>query len=72
LIKNAYDDGGLSGATMERAALQRLLDHIRQGLIEIVVVYKVDRLSRALAHFAIIVELFDAHHVPGARSRARD
>jgi site-specific DNA recombinase len=63
LIKTAYDDGGLSGATMERPALQRLLGHIRQGLIEIVVVYKVDRLTRSLADFAKMVELFDAQHV---------
>jgi len=48
---------------MERAALQQLLGHIRQGLIEIVVVYKVDRLTRSLADFARIVELLDAHQV---------
>lgn len=63
LLKNAYDDGGLSGATMERPALLRLLGDIRQGLIEIVVVYKVDWLTRSLADFAKMVELFDAHHV---------
>ena len=48
---------------MERAALQHLLGDIRQGLIEVVVVYKVDRLTRSLADFAKMVELFDAHHV---------
>jgi DNA invertase Pin-like site-specific DNA recombinase len=48
---------------MERAALQQLLGHIRQRLIEVVVVYKVDRLTRSLADFAKMVELFDAHHV---------
>ena len=63
LIRTAYDDGGLSGATMERPALQRLLEHIRQGLIEVIVVYKVDRLSRSLADFAKMAEIFDAHQV---------
>ena len=63
LIRTAYDDGGLSGATMERPALKRLLEHIRQGLIEVIVVYKVDRLTRSLADFAKLVELFDTHGV---------
>jgi DNA invertase Pin-like site-specific DNA recombinase len=63
LVKTHYDDGGLSGASMERPALQRLLEHIRQGLIEVVVVYKVDRLTRSLADFARMVELFDTHQV---------
>jgi DNA invertase Pin-like site-specific DNA recombinase len=63
LVKTAYDDGGLSGGTMERPALQRLLDDISHGLIDVVVVYKVDRLTRALADFAKMVELFDAHSV---------
>ena len=63
LIKTHYDDGGISGASMERPALQHLLGDIRQGLIEVVVVYKVDRLTRALADFAKMVELFDVHHV---------
>ena len=63
LIKTPYDDGGFSGGTMERPALQRLLAHIREGLIDVVVVYKVDRLTRALADFAKMVELFDAQKV---------
>ncbi len=63
LIKTAYDDGGLSGGTMERPALQRLLADIRQKLIDVVVVYKVDRLTRSLADFAKMVEVFDAHGV---------
>src|SRR5712675_504347 len=63
LIKTAYDDGGLSGGTMERPALQRLLADINQGLIDVVVVYKVDRLTRSLADFAKMVEVFDAHGV---------
>jgi len=63
LIKTAYDDGGLSGATMERPALQRLMTAIKQGLINLVVVYKVDRLTRSLADFVKMVEAFDAHGV---------
>jgi len=63
LIKTAYDDGGVSGGTMERPALQHLLADIREGLIDVVVVYKVDRLTRSLADFAKMVELFDAHSV---------
>ena len=60
LVKTAYDDGGLSGGTMERPALQRLLADISQGLIDVVVVYKVDRLTRSLTDFAKMVEVFDA------------
>ena len=63
LVKTAYDDGGFSGGTMERPALQRLLDDIRQRLIDVIVVYKVDRLTRSLADFAKMVEMFDAHAV---------
>ena len=63
LIRTAYDDGGFSGGTMERPALQQLLAHIREGLIDVVVVYKVDRLTRALADFARMVELFDNQSV---------
>jgi site-specific DNA recombinase len=63
LVKTAYDDGGLSGGTMERPALQRVLGDINRGLIDVVVVYKVDRLTRSLADFAKMVEVFDAHGV---------
>ncbi len=63
LIKTAYDDGGFSGGSIERPAVQRLLADIRSGRIDIVVVYKVDRLTRSLADFAKLVELFDAHQV---------
>src|SRR5467141_1018698 len=63
LIKTAYDDGGLSGGTMERPALQRLLEDIRRRLVDVVVVYKVDRLTRSLADFAKMVEVFDAQGV---------
>ena len=58
-----YDDGGFSGGSMERPGLQALLADIRRGLIDVVVVYKVDRLTRSLADFARIVELFDSHGV---------
>src|ERR1700675_3940565 len=63
LVKTAYDDGGLSGGTMERPALQRLLADINETLIDVVVVYKVDRLTRSLADFAKMVEVFDARGV---------
>lgn len=59
LLERDYDDGGLSGGTLERPALQRLLADIAAGLIDIVVVYKVDRLTRSLLDFAKLVEAFD-------------
>jgi len=58
-----YDDGGISGATLERPALQRLLSDIEAGSVDAVVVYKVDRLTRSLADFAKIVEVFDTKGV---------
>jgi DNA invertase Pin-like site-specific DNA recombinase len=63
LLDTPYDDGGFSGGSMERPGLQRLLEDVRAGLIDIIVVYKVDRLTRSLADFAKLVELFDAHGV---------
>jgi site-specific DNA recombinase len=60
-LPDLYDDGGLSGGTMERPALQRLLADIKAGNVQIVVVYKVDRLTRSLADFAKIVDVLDAH-----------
>jgi DNA invertase Pin-like site-specific DNA recombinase len=63
LVKTAYDDGGFSGGTMERPALQQLMADIREGSVDIVVVYKVDRLTRSLADFVRMVELFDAQSV---------
>jgi site-specific DNA recombinase len=60
LARTRYDDGGFSGGSMERPALQRLLADIREGRIDIIVVYKVDRLTRSLADFARLVEIFDA------------
>jgi len=62
-LAQAYDDGGLSGARLERPALQQLLADIREDRVDIVVCYKVDRLTRSLADFAKIVEIFDAKGV---------
>src|SRR6059058_1246882 len=62
-LPQAYDDGGLSGATIDRPALQQLLADIQQGRVDIVVCYKVDRLTRSLADFAKIVEIFEAKGV---------
>ena len=56
-----YDDGGLSGGTMERPALQRLLADVRSGKVHVIVVYKVDRLTRSLNDFAKIVDVLDGH-----------
>src|SRR5437899_1883645 len=63
LARTRYDDGGFSGSNIERPALQRLLADIRDGRIDIIVVYKVDRLTRSLADFARLVEIFDAQGV---------
>jgi len=62
-LSGHYDDGGFSGGTMDRPALQRLLTDIAAGKIDIVVVYKIDRLTRSLFDFAKIVEAFDAEGV---------
>jgi site-specific DNA recombinase len=61
LVKTAYDDGGLSGGSMERPALLRLLAEVAAGRVDVIVVYKVDRLTRSLADFARIVETLDRH-----------
>ena len=58
-----YDDGGFSGGTLERPALKRLLADIAGGLVDVVVVYKIDRLSRSLMDFAKLVDVFDQHAV---------
>jgi site-specific DNA recombinase len=58
-----YDDGGVSGGTLDRPALKRLLADIEHGLVDVVVVYKIDRLSRALMDFAKLVEIFDRNNV---------
>ncbi len=63
LVPDRYDDGGFSGGTLERPALQRLLRDIEAGRVDIVVVYKIDRLSRSLMDFAKLVEVFDRNNV---------
>ena len=63
LVRDQYDDGGISGGTLERPALQRLLADIEDGLVDVVVVYKIDRLSRSLMDFAKLVEVFDRNEV---------
>jgi site-specific DNA recombinase len=63
LVRDQYDDGGISGGTLERPGLQRLLADIEDGLVDVVVVYKIDRLSRSLADFAKLVEVFDRNGV---------
>ena len=59
LVRDAYDDGGFSGGTLERPALRQLLADIEEGLVDVVVVYKIDRLSRSLMDFSKLVEVFD-------------
>jgi DNA invertase Pin-like site-specific DNA recombinase len=63
LIPEHYDDGAFSGASLDRPALQQLLAEVRAGNVDVIVVYKVDRLTRSLADFAKLVELFDQHSV---------
>ena len=62
-LSDCYDDGGYSGGTLERPALQHLMRDIEQGKVDVVVVYKIDRLSRSLMDFARLVELFDRRSV---------
>src|SRR5829696_8139821 len=63
LVPARYDDGAFSGALLDRPALQELLAEVTAGKVDIIVVYKVDRLTRSLADFAKLVELFDQHSV---------
>ena len=63
LIRTKYEDGGFSGGNTDRPALQRLLADVRAGKVDVIVVYKVDRLTRSLADFAKLVELFDKHGI---------
>ncbi len=62
-IGTAYDDGGFSGGSTDRPGLQKLLADIQAGRVDVVLVYKVDRLSRSLADFARLMQTFDEHHV---------
>src|SRR5579862_7551070 len=63
LVKDKFDDGGFSGESMDRPALKKLLEEVKLRRIDVIVVYKVDRLTRSLADFAKLVECFDAHGV---------
>lgn len=63
LVRNHYDDGGVSGGTLNRPALTRLLEDIEDGLVDVIVVYKIDRLTRSLADFAKLVDVFDRNDV---------
>src|SRR5207253_8250321 len=63
VVPTHYDDGGYSGGSMDRPALQQLLRDVKDRKINIIVVYKVDRLTRSLADFAKIIEILDAHRV---------
>ena len=63
LVGDRYDDGGFSGGTLERPALKRLRADIEAGKVDVVVVYKIDRLSRSLMDFSRLVEVFDQHQV---------
>jgi site-specific DNA recombinase len=63
LVPDRYDDGGVSGGTLDRPALKRLTTDIERGLVDVVVVYKIDRLSRSLMDFAKLVDVFDANEV---------
>ena len=62
-MRTRYDDGGFSGGSTDRPALQRLPADVEARKVQVIVVYKVDRLTRSLADFAKLVELFDAHEV---------
>jgi site-specific DNA recombinase len=63
LVPDRYDDGGYSGGTLERPALKRLMADIEHGRIDVIVVYKIDRISRSLMDFARLVEVFERHKV---------
>ena len=63
VLPDKYDDGGFTGANMERPALQKLLQDVRDGVVDCVMVYKVDRLTRSLLDFARIMDVLDKHGV---------
>jgi DNA invertase Pin-like site-specific DNA recombinase len=63
LVRDRYDDGGYSGGTLERPALTRLLADIEAGLVDVIVVYKIDRLSRSLMDFSKLVEVLERRGV---------
>ena len=63
LLPDKYDDGGFSGRNLDRPAVQRLLSDIQVGKVDLIVVYKIDRLTRSLTDFAKLIELFERHSV---------
>ncbi|MCB9964282.1 MAG: recombinase family protein [Rhodospirillales bacterium] len=63
MLPDHYDDGGISGGTLERPALQRMMEDIRAGKVDVVVVYKIDRLSRSMFDFLGMIKFFDEHNV---------
>ncbi len=63
LVRDRYDDGGVSGGTLDRPGQQRLLEDVEDRLLDVVVVYKIDRLSRSLMDFSKLVEAFDRNDV---------
>lgn len=69
LVEKSYSDGGISGGTLNRPALQELLQDIQNGLVDIIVVYKIDRLTRSLHDFSKLVEAFDKHNTSFAKAR---
>ena len=71
LVPDDYDDGGISGGTLERPALKRLLADIEAGRVDVVVVYKIDRLSRSLMDFARLVDVREPRRVFKHRARLR-
>ena len=62
LIDEHYDDGGFSGGNMKRPALERLMHDVEAGKVDMIVVYKIDRLTRSLTDFAKMVDIFDKYH----------
>jgi len=64
LVKQRFDDGGVSGGTMDRPALKALLDEVDKGLIDMIVVYKIDRLTRSLSDFARLIERLEKAGCP--------
>ena len=63
LVPDRYDDAGISGATLARPALKRLLADVEAGKIDVVIVYKIDRISRSLVDFAKLIDIFEQHSV---------
>ena len=71
IVDERFDDGGFSGGSLERPALQRLLERVRDKRIDIIVIYKIDRLTRSLMDFAKLAELFEKEGVSFGNGRVR-